>query len=343
MNCTLSFPFTYANLQISYRYNSGDPSPDDVNLVGGFLTTSCDSQSKAAIYQPPKCASIYLDVDQQTDTMARTVYKNGPPFLSSVCTISPCVQSIRSSYKQSDQATETPYKEEILKTWLLDPYNLIERQPSQVELPIAPEYGLNNQTISANRGVLTSIHWFFGTAVTGTYTWNPLNAEYSSGYKEMYGSEAIVALWNANYTGHNCASKNRVSCALELVSKGISKTVRDQPWIKNGTQGTAGKAYSPVIFVQVSWYWISLPAFVWFLALFTFLSTAWKSSMSVHAWRNSPLPLVFMKLEDEEQGPGGVSYKALNERAERYRGRVKAQLGDIRFVDTVARTGPESE
>jgi hypothetical protein len=342
MNCSLSLSLPSYNLQ-SWHLYTGDPGANEANLKGGFLTTYCDSQSKATIYQPPTCASIYLDVDPRTDTRAQTVYKDGPPFLSSVCKFSPCVQSIRSSYKQSNQATEAPYKEEILKTWLLDPYDLTELQPPRVELPIAPEYGLNNQTFSADRGILDGIHWFFGTAVTGSHYWDPLNADYSSSYKEMYGSEVIVTLWNANYTGHNCTSQNRVSCGLELVSKGISKAVRDQPWIKNGTRGTAGEAYSLVIFVEVSWYWISLPAFVWFLALFTFLITAWKSRMSVHAWRNSPLPLVFMKLEDEEQVPGGISYKALNERAEQYRGRLKARLGDIRFVNDVTRTGSESE
>jgi len=341
VNCTLSLP-PYDELQLSYEYTTNILPIGSHNLAGRFLGIFCDSQGKVSLWKPPTVASIYLDVDQNFQTKMRNFSKEGPLFLSSVCKIAPCVRSIRSSYKQADQVTETPYKEEVLKTWWVDPYNLTDRQPSQVKLPIAPEYGLNNQSFSGLGGVLAGINSFFGLALTGSYDWAPLHSQYNA-EGTLYGTDAIEALWNANYTGHGCASENRISCGLELATKGIFKTVRDQPWIKNGTQGTSGEAYSAVIFVRVSWYWISLPIFVWLLALFTFLSTAWKSSTGIHVWRNSPLPLIFLKLREEEHENGGVSYKALTKRAERYQGRVQAQLNDIRFVGTAAGTGFESE
>lgn len=63
--------------------------------------------------------------------------------------------------------------------------------------------------------------------------------------------DAVSAIRNGNYSG--CEHEtNRVACALELTAKAMSKTIRDRPYLVNGTQGTAGEAFSPVIHVRVT-------------------------------------------------------------------------------------------
>jgi hypothetical protein len=310
--------------------------------MGKFFSISSGSNKGSGVkFEGREIASIYLDLDPRKTRVGGYTESgfnysiDGPTIRSSNCTISPCVQGIRSVYRQSTSTTDTPFKEEILKTWPID-YNYLV--PVRTTL-FAPEYGAYNQTFSIERRSFDGMNNFFDDAFNGGL--EPQSA-IDDGYYTLYGDErdAIYAIWNSNYTGHNCTYKdNRVSCAMELVSKAISKTFRDQPWVENGTQGTAGVAYSSVIFVRVTWYWITLPICVWLLALCTFLGTAWKSSKpGVHVWRNNSLPLAFMKLHEDGQEADGVSQQALSKRAERMRGKLRADLRDIEFVGSTAHT-----
>ncbi|KAF2650602.1 hypothetical protein K491DRAFT_731102 [Lophiostoma macrostomum CBS 122681] len=306
-NCTLTLPVSQrilASTTLAYQYSAGD---DGLYIWGDFLNVSC-YYTEHRTDSIRHFVSIYLDVEVPAESPYRMSPNNiheGPPFLSSNCTISPCVQSFQSLYKPSNLDVETPYHEKILGTWPID-YDSVP-QALVAPLPIAPEYGLYNQSFGIGPDAYWGINNFFD--------------------------------------GHDCVHQdNRVSCALELVSKVISKNFRDEPWLVNGTQGTPGDAFSSVIIVRVTWYWITMPVTVWLIALCTFLGTAWKARRpNVHVWRHCPLPLAFIKLYEEAQGTGDVSQSALTKRAEMVRGRLHADLGEIELVRSTANTDDVSD
>ncbi|PVH92607.1 hypothetical protein DM02DRAFT_635211 [Periconia macrospinosa] len=336
LNCTLALSTATASLTLDYTHDG------TTHIAGDFLSVSTNGD-KATLMDARVVSSIYLNVDPQgVNEYDRFNFSDqGPGYLSSVCTISPCVQSIRSSYKQSRQTADTPsYKEEVLKEWLI---NTRDMSHMNNILPFAPEYGLHNQTFRISQGSMKGISSFFALNVNGRFTNGGRDSSYYlgvSGDGNSSSVDAIAAIWNGNYTGHDCPSiNNRVSCALELVTKAMSKTFRDRPWVINGTLGAAGEAFSPVVFVRVNWYWISLPACVWVLALVTFLGAAWNSRNSgVFVWRNSPLPLVFMRLHEERQGFDGVSEHLLSERAENLHGRLHATHSSIDVIPSTSST-----
>jgi uncharacterized linocin/CFP29 family protein len=78
------------------------------------------------------------------------------------------------------------------------------------------------------------------------------------------------------------------------------------------------------------------------MALVTFLATVWKSSTpGVTVWRNSTLPLVFMRVvgavdavegEEHEDATNDVDMKMLEERARKVKGRVSVEDRDVRLV-----------
>jgi hypothetical protein len=66
--------------------------------------------------RPHKVASIYVDLNREETAQGKT-HDSDPAFKSSICIISPCIQSIQSTYKQSDKTAQgSPYHEEVLKS-----------------------------------------------------------------------------------------------------------------------------------------------------------------------------------------------------------------------------------
>lgn len=234
----------------------------------------------------------------------------------------------------SDAAAVAPYQEKLLKSWVaedLDASNLLSHF---LESPIATEYGLRGETFSIDSLTMSGIYNYLGDSLNGYYE---KGSSLSNIYQRTYGdreAEAIYAVWNGNYTG--CAyPENRVSCALDFAAKAMSKTFRDAPYIANGTQGTRGEAFSDLIHVRVTWYWIALPVCMWVLALITFVGTVWSSSApEMLVWRNSTLPMVFLELDHELKGigTGRLDGKGLQQRAEKVKGRLHVGGGEIKFA-----------
>ncbi|KAI4906766.1 hypothetical protein J4E90_010225 [Alternaria incomplexa] len=256
-----------------------------------------------------------------------------PKYVASSCTLQPCIKSIKSDY---DQSAEPPYREEILKTWYLDPSLDVWHPAGELQAPVEPEYGVNGENFTIEAVTASSIFYFIDT-FSGVYAKHGgLDNTFAS--DDMPDSsqpdEIIFALWNGNYT--ECEyPDNRISCGLDLAARAMSKTMRDSPYDVNGTQGAVGHAYSPIVHIHVTWIWITLPACTWVLALVTFLATAWKSSQRTeHVWRNSTLPILFMILEEEtvEQGERNTDVKALQQRATAIKGKVQIEDGLVKFA-----------
>jgi hypothetical protein len=326
-NCTLTLLFENAKYEIYYLYGEGKP------LNGKLFEISSYSGGKSDL-KPRRVVSLYIDIDPKAIATSRLETQH-PNYLSSQCTLHPCIQSIKSSFSRATLAVESPYKEEILKTWKASPDAIFKYQ---IESPIAPEYGLYGQNFSLAGRTAESLFAFIDGDFSGTYTRDGVTSnEFRSSYTDEKAPELVSAIWYGNYS--NCGDdRNRVSCAMHLAAKAMSKTFRDAPYVVNGTLGTAGIAYSPVIHVLVTWQWIALPVLVWVLALATFFGTAWKSTLSgVYVWRNNPLPLVFMRVDGEvkERGEGvgsAVANKALSRRARGYEGSLRVEGDEIRLV-----------
>ena len=300
--------------------------------MGNFFKMVCSAGGVGNF--PSEIVSIYLDMDTKL-AAEPGLWKEEPKFVSSHCTIAPCIQVIKSEYKQAER-TASPYREEVLKSWTSTDLN--PSAPSQVhtfilDAPVAPEYGLYGQTFSVDFNTMLGIYNFMVKNFNGYY--DKPSTQMNSFLTE-YGASAedtVSAIWNGNFSG--CAyPENRVSCAADLIAKALSKTFRDEPYVVNGTRGSAGVAFSPVIHVRVTWYWITLPVLIWALACVTFVGTVWKSSAQVHVWRNSPLPIVFMKVEsdDTEDVQAGADRKTLERRAKKVKGRVEVSGGQVAFV-----------
>jgi hypothetical protein len=244
-------------------------------------------------------------------------------YLALKCTIEHCVRSTHSFYSLSDPIATSPYAEDILKIWTAEANN-IRALEYKVIVIVAPEYGVYSQNFSIDSHAVESFSSEYQNALQGYYSkgGSLSNSFQKHGTQTFQPDEVILALWTSNVT--NCTyPNNRVSCALDLVSKAMSKTFCDWTYIVNGTQGTRGEACSPVIHIRVLWVWIALPACTWLLALVTFVSTAWRSNvLGVHVWQISTLPIVFMELDSEAEvdGGGGVGVKALQRRAGVMRG-----------------------
>jgi hypothetical protein len=331
-NCTLTLPLDEMAMRIT------SPSLSYVMLYGynpqGRLFVISGTSGTVEI-GPRKIASIYLDLNQQ-DAAKGKVNISEPAFKSSICTMSSCIQSIQSTYKQSDQTVQgSPYQEELLKSWTAQELAPESPSSSNFTAPMAPEFGLHgNQTFAIEGRTLSGFMNYLGNAFNGQY--EKPGSMYNL-YQNSWNDEdndVVFALWNSNYTGCADAYKdNRVSCGLDLVAKAMSKTFRDAAYSANGAYPN-GDAFAPVIHVNVTWYWIALPVLLWAFAFATFLGTVWKASQpGAKVWRNSLLPLVFMSVEGERKEVDvSVEGKALKKRSEVLRGVVRTTDGEVKFM-----------
>lgn len=325
-------PLHYCNLSLpglddalSYSHSLG-------YLIGEIFMIRALSGGKSDP-TPRSVVSVYLDLDIQDTMNGKGWTGDEPKYVASSCTLQPCIKSIKSDY---DQSAEPPYREEILKTWYLDPSLDVWHPAGELQAPVEPEYGVNGENFTIEAVTASSIFYFIDT-FSGVYAKHGgLDNTFAS--DDMPDSsqpdEIIFALWNGNYT--ECEyPDNRISCGLDLAARAMSKTMRDSPYDVNGTQGAVGHAYSPIVHIHVTWIWITLPACTWVLALVTFLATAWKSSQRTeHVWRNSTLPILFMILEEEtvEQGERDTDVKALQQRATAIKGKVQIEDGLVKFA-----------
>lgn len=141
-------------------------------------------------------------------------------------------------------------------------------------------------------------------------------------------------------------------CAVERAARAISKTMRDASWNHyDGMAGmifnklatarlTPGEGYSVFTYVEIAWYWLSLPAALWALSVVILAGTAWKSRRAgVRVWRTSPLAMVFMglgdRLDEKLRGSAGMTDRGLSDRAGKLQVRLRVDDDRVRFVDAV--------
>jgi hypothetical protein len=158
-----------------------------------------------------------------------------PDFVSSNCTLFPCVRSVKSPYQLASVSTILSYREETVKEWMFETDTTYK-----MTSPIAPEFGMQSGQVFGFEDGRAGLLNFISATFDGFYRTTAIYEQtYSRNYQEQQ-SDAVYAIWNGNYTG--CEHpQNPVSCAIELTAKAMSKTICDTPYIVTGTLGTVGK------------------------------------------------------------------------------------------------------
>jgi hypothetical protein len=281
-------------------------------------------------------------------------------FVASECQMTFCVQSYGASVGQ-DQSNQTgpnanPYQEKLLESWTVagvDPSAVSDGvDPDDVlnvylTPPVNPSKGVYaGQRFGIPRIALSSLNIYISSLLPGVAYQISDNFGFSS--SDSVSPDSISTTSNGNidalqaiYTGNfpNCATPdNKVACAIENIAKAMSKSFRDAPLVTRGVDAAnmgKGKTYISVTFVEVTWYWIALPVFVWMLSLVTFIGTAWKSRRAgVKTWRTNPLAMVFLRIPREEHEKVkdlGMSESALAEKAEKLTVRLHVTEDEARL------------
>jgi len=237
-------------------------------------------------------------------------------FSATECSLSPCVLSVKPSVVNGS------YSETLLDTFT-------ERAPagsSWLFHRLRPPWGLD-------RGVNPAANLSFGLSDTVVVDWQRRGylaeggpivgfAETSDGHSAIQfclrvspeggactDGGLVSYIFNANYTASECGSVNNdtFSCAMGGIARAITKTMRNSGVVTGGTGiGRAfiaeGYAASVATFVRIQWYWLMLPAAVWILGVTTWSTVVIQTGrLSLPAWRDDPLPLLFLYDGDEPQ------------------------------------------
>lgn len=107
----------------------------------------------------------------------------------------------------------------------------------------------------------------------------------------------MEALLYGNVTGCADIENDRFECTMRNVADAMSKSFRDQAYIKNGLEAdmAVGYTYTNVIITHVHWQWLTLPVLVWLLGAVTWLGKVWKTRRGkLPKWTDNPLPLLFL-------------------------------------------------
>lgn len=151
----------------------------------------------------------------------------------------------------------------------------------------------------------------------------------SKGSKGREHGDGVEAIFNTHITASThpyCAEpRNAFSCVFQSMARGVAKGVRDTSYYftnSNATNWALGETLTTAVFIQVQWWWISLPLTVWLLSLITLGGAMWETRRAGWPlWRDDPLPLVFMRrdegmIEGLSKRFGGVSTLAHEARGE---------------------------
>ncbi|KAF2137261.1 uncharacterized protein K452DRAFT_236197 [Aplosporella prunicola CBS 121167] len=237
-------------------------------------------------------------------------------FTATECILEAGVRSFQAAVNNST------YEEKALNTYSIKSKST---DASIWSPPWGPEYGMQrgqNFSIDSDtlRDMFLYLHGTFSGSVSGA----------SDSFQFRGDQETVRAIFYGNYTDCN-TPEDPLACALNNTAKAISKTFQDAAYNANGPGGasmTVGKTMVTVTFVRVSWYWISLPVFIWLLSAITWIGTAWKTRKTkVETWRNNPIPLAFLYREnaEKESVEYGISDEAYVKRAENMQVRLQVE------------------
>lgn len=112
----------------------------------------------------------------------------------------------------------------------------------------------------------------------------------------------------------------------------MTKAICNEAWSNHSSSAmAAGEVLVPQTYIHITWYWITLPLFIWVLAVVMFLGTVIKTHRAgLWAWGPNPLALIFLGFDQEAQesmqdSGHGLSEKGLEKRADALKVRLRVE------------------
>jgi hypothetical protein len=293
--------------------------PDNGSTIAmqGFVVQGVGS-GDGVVYSSNNSLGIVQYLAPKTTDRGPDAYWYIPPtpntkWFATECAIEPFVRAFRPSVRQNI------YSDETLAIWTnrtgLTPTNPI----GSFEAPSSwiSEFGLEilnqNRTFNYSFLVATELSSFITDIFTCHYTHYPMHSGYkATSPSSLYaGQDIIQALGQGNIAGCSDTLESWLNCSLANVAAAISKTLRDAAFDATSTVNRAsvvnGTVWMSEAFIVARWEWISLPVFVWVLAVLAVLGTVWKGRrVAVPIWKNDPLPLLFVYGVSTRGSPGAA-------------------------------------
>jgi len=267
------------------------------------------------------------------------------PVVASECALTACVRSYNAVVGgNSANNSGSLFAETIAKTWL--DYVVDDNQDTIIPLLADPEHGIyadTNFTIpyatlqGLSLYVEQMLNGYVLTQGEGDYEYETDGAEITTGsIGTTTTGDMMQAIYNGNYA--DCATpENGNICAMQNLALAMTRAIRNEAWSNHSTAAAMapGEVLVPKTFVRVTWYWITLPIFIWVLAVVMFLGTVIKTHRAgLWAWGPSPLALIFLGFDQEAQesmqdSGHGLSEKGLEKRADALKVRLRVDGGRV--------------
>jgi hypothetical protein len=233
--------------------------------------------------------ALYNDTNQYTNIELT----NETHFIATECSLAPCVRSVQASVRRSIYSESTPiYWFELVNGNTI--YNLTLNPPWGLDLGVQ-----EGQSFGIDFEPLDALTTYIGSLFSG-------GVRIESDIVSLDASRADVlqAIFYGDFA--DCDNPlDKVRCAVNNVAKAMSKSFWDTPYMNyniEGAQMAIGETFVSLTFVRITWGWLAFPVAIWLLSVITLLGTIWKTRKAqVQIWRNSPLPLVFLHLDEDHE------------------------------------------
>lgn len=237
--------------------------------------------------------ALYNDTNQSLDIELT----NETHFIATECSLAPCVRSVQPSVIGSIYNESTPI-------YWLELENRTTSSNGLLHVTLTPPWGSN---LGIQEGQSFGID-FYALNALSVHISTLFSGKVHIGSNTLFLNASRPDILQAIFYGHFADCDNpsdKVGCAVNNVAKAMSKSFWDTPYMKYGMEGahmTIGETFVSLTFVRINWGWLAFPAAIWVLSVVTLLGTVWKTRRAqVHVWRNSPLPLVFLHLHEDDE------------------------------------------
>ncbi|GES64543.1 hypothetical protein AAWM_03962 [Aspergillus terreus] len=315
-NCTLTLP--KSNTSVWYLPDSNVMTPFSVAATDPPYAEVYTNSSLIVIqYIAPRGANLTL--------LTAGILPNGSGWDATECVLDPIVRSFLPAVH------ENKYSEETLAVWtqtnvstnrIIIPGNLFI--PDYWATLTPPDSWVTNYGAPANRSspqdnsaqpfvlgiqAAYTIVTFLQDILSGQSIRGAIHTVFSpaAAYSRYASQDTVQALGTGNITGCSNLLAERLPCAMENVAAAMTKTLRDSAYIADAistSDWAMGRAMIPAVYVTVHWQWMVLPLLVWVVGATLVGGTLWKTRRArVPAWRNNPLPLLFLYRGGERHTP----------------------------------------
>ncbi|KAL7906537.1 hypothetical protein GGI35DRAFT_482692 [Trichoderma velutinum] len=269
--------------------------------------------------------AVNNDTNPYTNQYAGIELTAETPFIATECALVPCVRSVQASVRKSVYNESTPIY------WF-------EREATNrnsdwwvtMNPPWGPDLGVQEgQSFGIGFEALDALVVFIRSLLSGA-VWVVSDSLILDASK----ADIIAAIFYGDFA--DCDNPlDKISCAVNNVAQAISKTFWDTPYINSGIEDThmaIGETFVSLTFVRIQWGWLAFPIAIWVLSVITLLGTVWRTRRAqVQTWRNSPLPLVFLHLHEDDEVTRSyeTSNAGFSTRADKLYIKLNTEEGDI--------------